>query len=87
MRFQSKLIVLSIASLCLLSCKPATDSSPAEDTAADGAQLGVPTADYPMLPLQRLMAPASFTVPQISPDGQLISWIASKLTIRSFFSE
>ena len=31
---------------------------------------------YPLLPLQQLLAPASFVVPQISPDGKYISYIA-----------
>ena len=33
-------------------------------------------ADFPILPLERLMAPGSFGTPLISPDGRLISWIA-----------
>ncbi len=30
---------------------------------------------YPLLPLERLMAQPQYSVPQVSPDGRLISWI------------
>jgi Tol biopolymer transport system component len=64
-------IVCSVLLSLLPACQPATD-----DQQEDVVQQPDPMSDYPMLPLERLMAPASFTVPQISPDGRLLSWIA-----------
>lgn len=46
---------------------------------ADNAAATLPSdtvADFPILPLERLMAPGRFGTPLISPDGSLISWIA-----------
>jgi len=76
MRYRHQLIVLSIVTFSILACQPATEQPPTGDSEADATLQADPMADYPMLPLERLMAPASFTVPQISPDGRLVSWIA-----------
>jgi len=76
MKYYRQYIVLSVVSFLILACQPADEQPPEGDTTADVSQQVDPMADFPMLPLQRLMAPASFTVPQISPDGRLVSWIA-----------
>ena len=67
----SKYVLMLGFGLVLAACQPATE---APETAA--VEQPDPLSDFPMLPLQRLMAPESYTVPQISPDGSLVSWIA-----------
>ncbi len=76
MRSLSQFVVLTFTALFLLACQPDTENASTVVATVEVAQQPDPMADYPMLPLQRLMAPASFTVPQISPDGKLVSWIA-----------
>ena len=72
----SHFIVFSVLLLLLAACQPATEAPLAGKSAVDATQQPGPMSDYPMLPLERLMAQASYTVPQISPDGRLVSWIA-----------
>ena len=72
----SHFVVFSVLLSLLAACQPATEAPSAEKSTTDAAPQSDPMADYPMLPLERLMAQASYTVPQISPDGRLVSWIA-----------
>lgn len=60
-------VAVLLAGSGLLGCgtRDSVDTLPASDA-----------EEYPLLPLERLMAPASYVVPQISPDGSLLSWIA-----------
>ena len=60
--------------LCLLTGCQSEQSQMADNAAATRPSDTV--ADFPILPLERLMAPGSFGTPLISPDGSLISWIA-----------
>lgn len=48
-------------------------------------RLSASMADYPLLPLQRLLAPASYAAPQISPDGKYISYIAPHEDVPNLF--
>ena len=60
--------------LCVLTGCQSEQSQLADNAAATRPSDTV--ADFPILPLERLMAPGSFGTPLISPDGSLISWIA-----------
>ena len=60
--------------LCVLTGCQSEQSQLADNAAATRPSDTV--ADFPILPLERLMAPGSFGTPLISPDGRLISWIA-----------
>jgi dipeptidyl aminopeptidase/acylaminoacyl peptidase len=63
-----------------------SDPSAIETTGRDGRDVAAgdeahitgasPGDEFPILPLEFLMAPEEFTAPQISPDGQWISYIA-----------
>ena len=66
------LILGSVLSV-LTGCQ--SEQSQVADNAAATRQSDT-VADFPILPLERLMAPGSFGTPLISPDGRLISWIA-----------
>ena len=66
------LILGSVLSV-LTGCQ--SEQSQEADNAAVTRQSDT-VADFPILPLERLMAPGSFGTPLISPDGSLISWIA-----------
>ena len=66
------LILGSVLSV-LTGCQ--SEQSQEADNAAATRQSDT-VADFPILPLERLMAPGSFGTPLISPDGSLISWIA-----------
>jgi len=76
MRSFVQFVFVTVTLMLLLACKPASENASTEKAVVKDTQQNNLMADYPMLPLQRLMAPASFTVPQISPDGKLVSWIA-----------
>lgn len=76
MRSLFQFVVLTVSFLFLLACQSATENTSTVSAKAEVILQPNTEVDYPMLPLQRLMAPASFTVPQISPDGTLVSWIA-----------
>ncbi len=76
MRSLFQFSVIAVISIFLWACQPSTESSSAGNATAEVKQQPDPMADYPMLPLKRLMAPSSYVVPQISPDGLLVSWIA-----------
>lgn len=59
-----------VLSACQSETDPASDTPKSEEVKATEK-----IDDFPMLPLSRLMAPASYVVPQVSPDGQHVSWI------------
>lgn len=60
-----RIVIVLLASGALLACGAPNKEGGPEDL-ADA---------HPMLSLEQLMAPASYVVPQISPDGELVSWI------------
>lgn len=66
------LILWSVLSV-LTGCQ---SEQPQEADNAAATRQSDTVADFPILPLERLMAPGSFGTPLISPDGSLISWIA-----------
>jgi dipeptidyl aminopeptidase/acylaminoacyl peptidase len=71
--------------LLLTACQPAAEAPEPKAAETAAVEQPDPMVDYPMLPLERLMAPASYTVPQISPDGRLVSWIAPLDNVPNLF--
>ena len=67
------ILILGSVLYVLIGCQP--EQSKLTDNVAATRQIDT-VADFPILPLERLMAPGSFGTPLISPDGRLISWIA-----------
>jgi dipeptidyl aminopeptidase/acylaminoacyl peptidase len=67
------ILILGSVLYVLTGCQ--SEQSQVVDNAASTRQSDT-VADFPILPLERLMAPGSFGTPLISPDGRLISWIA-----------
>ena len=67
------ILILGSVFYVLTGCQ--SEQSQVVDNAASTRQSDT-VADFPILPLERLMAPGSFGTPLISPDGRLISWIA-----------
>jgi dipeptidyl aminopeptidase/acylaminoacyl peptidase len=67
------ILILGSVFYVLTGCQ--SEQSQVADNAASTRQSDT-VADFPILPLERLMAPGSFGTPLISPDGRLISWIA-----------
>lgn len=65
--FLSTIVVLS-------ACQSEKDAGPGA-LKPEEAKAAESIDDFPMLPLERLMAPASYVVPQVSPDGKWVSWI------------
>ncbi|MEE4218795.1 MAG: prolyl oligopeptidase family serine peptidase [Xanthomonadales bacterium] len=59
----------------LTACQQGSDTPATAESQAGEADAVTTIDDYPMLPLSRLMAPATYLVPQVSPDGQWVSWI------------
>lgn len=82
--FIQYLLILFVC-LFLVACKPAVDQHSVESSGVGKAPPALAMDDYPMLPLQRLMAPASYVAPQVSPDGRLISWIAPFEGVPNFY--
>jgi len=70
--------VLILIAMLLSACDSAREQ---ESATLQGGSV----EDYPLLPLKTLMAPESYLVPQISPDGKYISYIAPLNGVPNFY--
>jgi len=71
--------------LLLAACQAEQEATQPEQTDQAEPPAGEPGSEFPLIPLQQLMAQASFTVPQISPDGRQISYIAPLDNVPNLF--
>jgi dipeptidyl aminopeptidase/acylaminoacyl peptidase len=75
----SKLVASLMLGILLSSCGSDTDSArnaAEEPPVAEPVPSGDSMDSHPMLDQELLSQPESYTAPQVSPDGRLLSWIA-----------
>lgn len=78
-------LLSSFLVLLLAACQAEQEATQPEQTDQAEPPAGEPGSEFPLIPLQQLMAQASFTVPQISPDGRQISYIAPLDNVPNLF--